>query len=89
MTHNPDLYLEHPPSLMPPLLLAGHTHGGQVRLPLVGAPFLLPGHGRAFASGGMRIGGSRVHVSRGVGTIALPFRLFCPPEITLVKLAAG
>jgi len=86
MTHNPDLYLEQPLPITPPLLLAGHTHGGQVRLPLIGAPFLWPGHGRAFASGRMRLGTSLVHVSRGVGTIALPFRFFCPPEITLVRL---
>lgn len=87
MTHNPDLFLERPLPVHPPLLLAGHTHGGQIRLPLVGPPFLLPGHGRAFASGAMRLGGSRVHVSRGVGTIALPVRLFCPPEITVFHLA--
>jgi hypothetical protein len=86
MTHNPDLFLEPSFRARPPLLLAGHTHGGQVRLPLVGAPFLLSGHGRAFASGRLTLGPSLVHVSRGVGTIALPMRLFCPPEVTVVRL---
>jgi hypothetical protein len=88
MTHNPDLYLKMPLSLEPPLLLAGHTHGGQMRLPFIGAPFLYPGHGKAFEEGEKRVGRSRVHVSRGIGTIALPMRFNCPAEITVVRISS-
>jgi uncharacterized protein len=87
LTHNPDLYLSAPLPVEPPLLLAGHTHGGQVRLPIIGAPFLTHGHGSAFESGQKQVGKSLVHVSRGIGTIAAPVRFNCPPEITLIIIS--
>jgi uncharacterized protein len=68
------------------LTLAGHTHGGQVRLPLVGPLWLPPGSGR-FVEGWYDDGGARMYVSRGIGTSILPVRFFCPPELALITVA--
>ncbi|MEO5834148.1 MAG: metallophosphoesterase [Nakamurella sp.] len=72
------------------LLLAGHTHGGQVRLPFVGALTTNSGLDRSRARGLSRWGvGSRLHVSGGVGgNPFLPARFCCRPEATLLTLVA-
>jgi predicted MPP superfamily phosphohydrolase len=67
------------------LMLSGHTHGGQVRLPFVGA-LELPSMGKKYVEGLFRLGNLKLYVNRGIGTIGLPFRLNCPPEITLFTL---
>jgi uncharacterized protein len=69
------------------LIVAGHTHGGQVRLPIVGA-LVTNGHlPRRLASGLFRMGGAFVHVSPGLGTSKYaPFRFLCRPEATLLEL---
>ena len=70
-----------------PLVVAGHTHGGQVRLPLVGALVTNSQLPRRLASGMFRMGGSLVHVSPGLGTSKYaPFRFLCRPEATLLEL---
>jgi len=70
-----------------PLVVAGHTHGGQVRLPLVGALVTNSHLPRRLVSGLIRMGGSFVHVSPGLGTSRYaPFRFLCPPEATLLEL---
>jgi predicted MPP superfamily phosphohydrolase len=67
--------------------VAGHTHGGQVRLPLVGALVTNSNLPRRLASGLMRFGGTLLHVSPGLGTSKFaPFRFLCPPEVTLFEL---
>ena len=72
------------------LLIGGHTHGGQVNIPLFGPPITHSPLPRAAAAGGLHVvGGRQVYVSRGVGMERLgapPLRLFCPPEITLLSL---
>ena len=65
--------------------LAGHTHGGQVRLPGLGPLWLPQGSGR-FVAGRYEDRGSTLWISRGVGTSIAPVRFFCRPEITLVEL---
>lgn len=69
------------------LILAGHTHGGQVRLPFVGALVtncVLP---TRLASGLIRFGATYLHTSRGLGTSKYaPFRFLCPPEATVLEL---
>ena len=72
------------------LVLAGHTHGGQVRFPLVGALVTNSTAPRRMAMGLFRVGDSFVHVSPGLGTSKFaPFRFLCRPEATLIELAAA
>lgn len=67
------------------LQLSGHTHGGQVVLPYLGAP-LLPRLGRKYPSGFYQINGMAHYTNRGVGTAAMQLRVNCPPEITVLTL---
>jgi predicted MPP superfamily phosphohydrolase len=67
------------------LQLSGHTHGGQVRLPVVGA-IAAPAVGRRFVEGLNYVAGMPVYTSRGVGAYRPPVRFRCPPEVTLVTL---
>ena len=69
------------------LVVAGHTHGGQVRLPVIGALVTNCTIPTRLARGLARIGPSYLHVSPGMGTSKYaPFRLFCRPEATLLEL---
>jgi len=68
------------------LLLCGHTHGGQIRLPLVG-PVIAPSHfGTRYASGVFLKQKTLMHVSRGISGVH-PFRWGCIPEVTILELA--
>ncbi len=67
------------------LQLSGHSHGGQVRLPLV-PPLFLPKLGKKYVWGLYRIGPLTLYTNPGIGTVVLPVRLNCPPEITLLTL---
>jgi uncharacterized protein len=67
------------------LQLSGHSHGGQIRLPLL-PPLYLPELGRKYVWGLYRIGAMTLYTSRGLGTVGVPVRLNCPPEITLITL---
>lgn len=87
-----DLLLCHYPAIFPraaqagfELVLAGHSHGGQVRVPLLGAP-ILPFDCDGFDQGWFQRGESRMYVSRGVGTSILPLRFACRPELALIEL---
>ncbi len=69
------------------LVVSGHTHGGQVRLPLVGALVTNSHVPRRFASGMVRIGETYLHTSPGLGTSKYaPFRFLCRPEATVLEL---
>jgi predicted MPP superfamily phosphohydrolase len=90
----PRILLTHSPELFPQavaagvdLALAGHTHGGQVRLPGVGAILTASRLGRRYSMGEYREGRSLLFVSRGLGTVHLPVRLCCPPEMALFELS--
>jgi uncharacterized protein len=88
MCHAPDYVddlLAHPAGKSVAVMLSGHTHGGQVRLPLIGA-MQLPPLGKKYVEGWFRIGGLQLYVNRGLGSVGLPFRFDCPPEITLFTL---
>jgi len=67
------------------LQLSGHSHGGQVRLPLIGAP-VLPYLGRRYPAGLYHIEELTLYTNRGVGTIYPPIRFNCRPEVTLITL---
>jgi predicted MPP superfamily phosphohydrolase len=68
--------------------LSGHTHGGQVRLPRIGAIWLPP-DGRRRDMGFFDVEGMPVYVSRGLGVYRPPVRFCCPPEVTFVTLRAA
>ena len=67
------------------LQLSGHSHGGQVRLPFIGAP-QLPYLGTKYPYGLRRVGGMWLYTNRGIGVIAPPIRFNCRPEVTLITL---
>ena len=68
------------------LFVAGHTHGGQVWLPVFGRPIVPSSYGQKFAAGHVREYGLDVFVTTGVGTSILPFRFMVPPEIAVLTL---
>lgn len=70
------------------LMLAGHTHGGQIRLPVIGPIFSPSLHGVKYASGTFFAEPTLMHVSRGISA-ELPIRLNCPPELTKLVLRKG
>jgi len=68
------------------LMLAGHTHGGQVRLPLIGPLYINTDLGRTYEAGLFQFGSTWLYINRGLGTRDLAVRFLCPPEITLITL---
>jgi predicted MPP superfamily phosphohydrolase len=68
------------------LVLSGHTHGGQVRLPVVGSLYGRSKLGERFVEGWNRLNGTQIYVSRGIGKVLVPLRVGCPPEITCLRL---
>jgi uncharacterized protein len=84
LAHEPD-YADHVARYPVDLQLSGHTHGGQVRVPFA-PPLYLPPMGRKYIWGWYNIGGLPLYVNRGLGTVNLPIRMNCPPEITFLTL---
>lgn len=89
--HSPDLApdLQHAPIN---LLLSGHTHGGQVRLPLFGAIFTASLYGRKLQAGRYELNNLTLYISRGIGLEgagAPRVRFLCPPEIILWEIDAS
>jgi uncharacterized protein len=87
MLHEPDC-ADEISQLGADFMMAGHSHGGQVRIPLLGAP-VLPSKGRKYPIGLRTVNGMQLYTSRGIGLIHLPIRFDCPPEITLYTLRRG
>lgn len=85
LSHNPD-FAEDLRDRRVGLMLCGHTHGGQVVVPGYGAPIVPSRYGQKYVHGLVRGPACQVFVSRGVGTVSPPVRLFCPPEIALLTL---
>ncbi len=84
LMHEPDTFPDVPASVA--LTLAGHTHGGQIVLPLIGAPVIPSEYGQRYRRGLIVERGRRMIVSSGVGTTTIPIRLGVPPEIVLITL---
>ena len=88
LAHSPDI-VNDPEALKKEkidLILAGHTHGGQIGIPHV-KPFWVPTKNRGkYASGLFEIGDTQLYVNRGVGLSVFPIRLNCPPEIAVIEL---
>ena len=85
LTHNPDLFPQTPPrkSL---LMLAGHTHGGQVNFPFLGRLVVPSEYGQRYAAGYVQEKGNHLFVTTGIGTSVLPVRFRVPPEIVVLTV---
>ena len=92
--------LEHSPDVLPgitgdlaisrdlKLMFAGHTHGGQLWLPVFGYPAIPSSYGQKYAAGYVRDFGVEMFVTTGTGTSILPFRFLVPPEIAVIRIDA-
>ncbi len=89
MMHSPDSFPDVPETVV--LSVAGHTHGGQIRFPFIGAvPFVVPSaFGSRYAYGHIVEGNRHLVVSGGLGTSGIPLRVLMPPEIVIVTLTAA
>ena len=95
------IILSHSPDLLPyvtgnyeisnktKLFLAGHTHGGQVWLPIIGSPVVPSSHGQKFNYGHVIFNETDMFVTTGIGTSIIPVRFLVPPEIAVLTLRAG
>jgi predicted MPP superfamily phosphohydrolase len=93
LVHNPDfvmgpVFAEETARRPIHLVLSGHTHGGQVRLPLLGTPYLPTRYRRLFGGGLVPVAGTQIYVSRGVGS-SWPMRFNCRPEVNVLTLRAA
>ena len=91
VSHNPDVAERTIEDDRVGLLLCGHTHGGQVVLPFIGAPIvhLCSDYGQKYrATAWCRVRNARSFVTCGVGTLPPAFRLNCPPEVVLITLTS-
>jgi uncharacterized protein len=84
LSHSPDPFPSLPPDVG--LMLAGHTHCGQVRLPLLGAVKTMSAYGQRYACGLIRERGRILIVTAGLGTSGLPLRLGAAPDLWLIRL---
>ncbi len=88
LLHEPDYIEDLVESKIPvDLQLSGHSHGGQVRLPVSG-PLLLPPWGQLYDRGLYRIENAQIYTTRGIGMVGVPIRFNCPPEVTCITLTA-
>ena len=87
LSHNPDVFPQVPPRVA--LTVSGHTHGGQVDIPLVRRLMIPSRFGDRYAHGHKVEGGRHLYVTSGVGTSRWPIRLRRPPEIVVLTLRAA
>ena len=87
LSHDPDAFPDVPESVS--LTLAGHTHGGQVAIPVLRRPAIPSRHGERYARGHVVEDGRHLYVTSGLGTSGLPLRLLAPPEIVVLELRTG
>jgi len=97
----PIIVLEHSPDVLPiitgnlsispdlRLMLAAHTHGGQVWLPIIGTPIVPSSYGQKYSYGHKQENGVDMFVTSGVGTSILPFRFMMPPEIAVLTIRSA
>ncbi len=89
LTHAPEAFEELAQVPSARLVLAGHTHGGQVRLPIIGALHVPSRFGTRFSWGLYRIQDTLFYVNPGIGMSHLPVRFLCTPELTMITLRAA
>jgi uncharacterized protein len=86
LAHEPD-YADQASRFPVDLQLSGHSHGGQIWLPVIGAPWLPP-MAREYPRGLYRIRNLTLYTNLGIGTIRVPIRINCRPEVTFITLRA-
>jgi hypothetical protein len=86
LSHNPDVAEDVPEGMRVDLMCAGHTHGGQVRIPFLGTPMVPSRYGQKYAGGLCAGPRCPVVVSRGIGVAMLPVRIGVPPEVGMIEL---
>ncbi|WP_206238938.1 metallophosphoesterase [Novosphingobium terrae] len=84
LTHEPDTFAHLPPDI--PLMLAGHTHCGQIALPLIGTPITGSRYGQRYACGLVKEHGATLIVTAGLGTSDLPFRFGVHGDVWLMTM---
>jgi predicted MPP superfamily phosphohydrolase len=87
LAHEPD-FADEASKFAIDLQLSGHSHGGQIRIPLI-PPLYLPELAKKYVMGTYQVGPLPLYTNAGLGTIGLPVRLNCPPEITLITLRSS
>ena len=87
LVHEPD-YADRVARYPVDLQLSGHTHAGQIRIPFL-PPMYLPELARKYVWGLYKIGGLTLYTNAGIGTVDIPVRFNCPPEITFISLRRG
>ena len=92
------IVLQHSPDILPvitgdlaisndlKLMLSGHTHGGQVWLPIIGTPLIPSAYGQKYAAGHIKDAAVDIFVTTGIGTSILPIRFMVPPEIAVITI---
>jgi len=85
LAHNPDT-APHITKYFPDIMICGHTHGGQVRFPILGPIISYTRIGRKYSSGLNKYGDMMIYTNRGIGTYWIDARFLCPPEITTFVL---
>jgi uncharacterized protein len=86
LAHEPD-YADQARKLPVDLQLSGHSHGGQIRVPYLGAP-VLPEMAHKYPKGLYQLGSLTLYTNVGLGMIRVPIRFDCPPEVTFITLRA-
>lgn len=86
LTHNPNIFPRLPPSV--PLLLAAHTHGGQIKLPLIDTPLVTSRLGK-YTAGHVFENGHHMFITTGIGTSILPMRFRVTPEIVILTVTGS
>ncbi len=87
LAHDPDVFPLVPDRVA--LTLAGHTHGGQVAIPLIRRPFIPSRYGERYVRGHIVEEHRHLYVTSGLGTSGLPLRLLAPPEIVVLELSSA
>jgi uncharacterized protein len=87
LAHEPD-FADEASQYPVDLQLSGHSHGGQVRIPLL-PPLYLPAMAKKYVLGTYQVGPLQIYTNAGLGTINIPVRFNCPPEITFIRLRSA
>jgi predicted MPP superfamily phosphohydrolase len=87
LAHDPDVFPLVPGRVA--LTLAGHTHGGQVAVPLIRRPFIPSRYGERYVRGHIVEEDRHLYVTSGLGTSGIPVRLLAPPEVVVLELTSA